>query len=134
MIWKVFAVLFALFLLMVAMLANLGLAGSIFGPIYAFPNGDKIAHFILYGILGLLFSLGFSPGRARLFGLRPLRITLVLVIIATLEEISQNAFDNRSFDLLDLSTTLAGIILFSELGDWFKRAGKPEDPETHPEP
>lgn len=70
------------------------------------PGADKLGHFILYGALAL-FSVGYF-GRDRWKN-----IAAVLAALATLEEYSQSWFPARTFDLLDLAATLAGIVLFA---------------------
>jgi hypothetical protein len=46
----------------------------------------------------------------------PLKSSLVIAALVTLEEISQIAMSNRTFDLLDLIAGLVGIFLFGEIG------------------
>jgi hypothetical protein len=50
------AVLFALFILLVIILADMGQLG-VFGFLNRIPYGDKVGHFLLYGILTLLIDL-----------------------------------------------------------------------------
>ncbi len=63
---------------------------------------DKIGHLIAYG--GLAFLAVAFFGRRRSF-----RVVAVVVIAATLEEISQRAFPTRTFDLADLAMNWIGI-------------------------
>jgi len=114
--WRLLALLFAVFVLFIIITANLGIAGNIFGRVYNFPNGDKIAHFTLFGMLGLLAGLSFPTRRVYLPGIALLKSSLVLGALITLEEISQIAIANRSFDLIDLAASLSGVLLFGEIG------------------
>jgi polysaccharide biosynthesis protein VpsQ len=108
---------FALLLLLLVLVANIGLAGPWFGPLYDFPYGDKVAHFLLIGVLALLVSLGFSDRRVRVLGrFNLLRGSLILAGLVTLEEFSQLFQGARTFSLVDLAAGLAGIYLFGELG------------------
>lgn len=118
-------VLFAIFLVFVVFAANLGLAGALFGILYSFPNGDKLGHFLLFGLLALLAALGFSLSRARLGFWRPLNSALLIALVVTLEELSQIFLANRSFDLIDLLASFAGIFLFSEIGARLRRNPQP---------
>jgi polysaccharide biosynthesis protein VpsQ len=112
--------LFALFLLIIVMLANLGLVAKVFGWLYNYPNGDKVGHFFLMGILAFLASLAFRPYRVRIFKVSILRSSLIIAILVALEEISQQFFPNRTASFLDLAASLAGILLLGELGVFLK--------------
>ncbi len=114
------AILFALLLVALVVIANEGLAGPIFGRFYDFPNGDKVAHFLLMGTLSFLVSLGFSSGRISIFSLRPLKSCLIISAVVALEELSQSFFPGRSASILDLSASLAGVFLLGELGAFMK--------------
>jgi polysaccharide biosynthesis protein VpsQ len=114
------AILFALFTLLVVILADLGLVGQIFGWLYSFPNGDKVGHFILMGTLALLASIGFPTTRIRLFALNLLKSSLILAILICIEELSQMMFPDRIASYLDLAASLAGIFSLGELGAYLK--------------
>jgi VanZ family protein len=77
-----------------------------------FPTGafqraplDKIGHLVAYG--GLAFFAVAFFGRARRW-----RVIGILLVAATLEELSQRAFPTRTFDLGDLAMNLVGILAF----------------------
>lgn len=105
---------FTLFIVLIIILADLGKLG-ILGWLNKIPYGDKAGHFILYGILTLLFDLTLI--RSQRFTLRPsllvLRIALILSLIIGLEEYSQQFFFKRTFDLIDLAFSYLGVIFFS---------------------
>lgn len=115
------ALLFALFLGLVIVLANTGRVGAIFGWIYFFPEGDKVAHFLLWGMLALLVSLGFSTTRVQILSIKVLKSSLIIAVPVILEEISQLFFPERSASLLDLAAGLAGVFLLGEMGAWLRR-------------
>ena len=106
---KIIALLFLLFIILIVIGADNGSLSSYLRGIYDFPGGDKLGHFVLYGILAWLLALAFP---------RPLwpvqfRIPLVIVVLlglATLEEFSQQFFSTRTFDLFDLTCTCLGIV------------------------
>jgi hypothetical protein len=114
--WRLAALIFALLLLIGTFSHSLGVSFGLFGFIYDFPYGDKIAHFILSGMLGLLAGLGFPPRRAHLAVFHPLVSSLVLGLLITIEELSQISFATRAFDLRDLAAGLLGIFLLGEIG------------------
>jgi VanZ family protein len=113
---KWLAALFALLIVCIIVFADMGKLG-ILRFVNSIPYGDKIGHFVLYGILTLLLDLTLL-GSPR-FTLRPnllvLRIALILSLIIGLEEYSQQYFPKRTFDLIDLTFSYLGVIFFSWL-------------------
>ncbi len=103
--------LFAAFLLAVIILADIGQLGFL-GIIYSFPFGDKAGHFILLGILAFLVVLTTLRSR-RFLDLRlvTVSVTLFLALLAAAEEYSQKFFALRTFSLLDLFFSWAGLAL-----------------------
>lgn len=112
---KVLTTLFALFILLIIVLADTGNLG--FLHLLTAHNLDKVGHFILYGILTLLIDLTLLQSRR--FTLRPgllvLRAGLILSLFIGLEELSQLFFASRSFDLVDLAFSYLGVGFFSWL-------------------
>lgn len=110
---KRLAILFSLFIVGIIILADLGMLG-ILGVVNRIPYGDKVGHFLLYGVLTLLIDLALFRSRPDLRpGLIVLRVALVLTLLIGLEEFSQLYFPNRSFDLVDLAFSYLGVIFFS---------------------
>jgi hypothetical protein len=77
--------------------------------LYAFPGGDKVGHFLLMGALSWLINLSLEARPARLLSRDILLGTAVVFIVVTLEEVSQLWFRTRTFSLLDLCFSYAGI-------------------------
>lgn len=110
---KWLAILFSLFIIEIILLADLGMLG-ILGVVNRIPYGDKIGHFLLYGILTLLIDLALFRSRPDLRrSLISLRVALILTLLIGLEEYSQQFFANRSFDLVDLFFSYLGVAFFS---------------------
>lgn len=110
---KYLAIAFSLFIIGVIVLADRGQL-AILGFLNRIPFGDKIGHFVLYGILTLLLDLALFRSLPRLDRrLLSLRIALILILLIGLEEFSQQFFPNRSFDLVDLAFSYLGVIFFS---------------------
>ncbi len=110
---KWLTVLFTLFIILIIVLADTGNLGIV-GFIYHIPYADKLGHFILYGILVLLINLTLfrsipSQTRNRIV----LLSGLTLAILIGIEELSQQNFANRTFDLVDLSASYLGLVFFS---------------------
>jgi len=111
---KWLAILFTIFILLVIILADAGVLAHYVGFIYAFPFGDKVGHFILYGILTLLIDLALFRARPDQSRRRLVVMCgLVLALLIGLEELSQQHFSSRTFDLVDLTFSYLGVIFFS---------------------
>jgi len=110
---KWIAFLFALFIITIIILADLGML-DILGMVNRIPFADKAGHFILYGILTLLIDLTLfrsHPEQNRY--LLAVRCGLILAFLIGLEEFSQRYFINRTFDLVDLTFSYLGVAFFS---------------------
>jgi VanZ family protein len=88
--------------------------------LYQFPGGDKVGHFILYGILSFLLN----TSALTLFSKRdPARlvptVSLLLSIMIGLEEWSQSLFPARTMSITDLMASYAGVTLFAYLAWYF---------------
>lgn len=81
--------------------------------LYAYPNGDKLGHFLLMGALAFAITLAL-PRRGQFPGLG------LLAFVLAAEEFSQRFFGRHS-DLLDLVCSLAGLIVFGGLALWLTR-------------
>lgn len=111
---KWLALLFSLFIILIIVLADAGFLSHYLGFLYNFPWGDKAGHFILYGILTLLINLTLF--RSRPYQSRKLlavKCGLTLALLIGLEELSQQYFSNRTFDLVDLTFSYLGLVSFS---------------------
>lgn len=108
---KLIAFLFVLFILVIAYWADTDSMPEVIKALIRFPNGDRLGHFVLYGLLAFLLAWAF-PKRSWLLRQRgwfPVG-SLVAVVGAALEEISQLFFVNRTADLVDLGCGLLGIL------------------------
>ncbi|MEM7550558.1 MAG: VanZ family protein [Bacteroidota bacterium] len=75
--------------------------------------GDKIGHFSLFGILSALLNLALRFRTVTLSGFNIYKSSVLVLSFALLEEISQLAFPNRTFDLTDVAFDILGVITFS---------------------
>lgn len=112
---KYIAVFFLIFIIAVVVLADTGNLPHSIRALYDFPNGDKLGHFILFGLLDFFLARAFLssfPSRPR--GWVTLSIGLTLALLIALEEWSQKLFSTRTFDLMDLSAGYLGLLV----GGW----------------
>jgi polysaccharide biosynthesis protein VpsQ len=119
---KWLAILFTLFIILVIVLADAGVLNRYVGFIYEIPFGDKVGHFILYGILTLLIDLALFRARPDQSRKRlAVQCGLVLAVLIGLEEISQLHFSSRTFDLVDLTFSYLGVAFFSWVAVWMQK-------------
>ena len=112
-IMKRLTILFSLFIILIIVLADSGNLG-ILRIANQIPYGDKIGHFVLYGILILLLdltSVRSLPNRSP--KLIIVTMGLLLALLIGLEEFSQKYFSKRTFDLVDLTFSYLGVTFFS---------------------
>ncbi len=109
---KYITVLFTIFIIFVIVLADSGNIPPFIRSIYDFKNGDKLGHFILYGLLTFFITRTFLfslPSKSRSWV--TLSIGLILALGIALEEFSQKYFSTRTFDLIDLSASFLGVLV-----------------------
>jgi len=109
---KYIAALFLVFIIGVVILADAGVLSSYMRNFYGFPYGDKIGHFVLFGLLNFFITRAFLtslPSRPR--GWVTLSVGLILALFIVLEEYSQKFFVTRTFSWLDLSASLLGVLV-----------------------
>jgi len=116
---RVLTILFLLFVVYIIWAAdNKALPAGIY-ELYHYPNGDKIGHFFLLGILTFLINCSLPDKSIKLVSLFIPLGTLLVTILSILEEISQTFFPARTFSLLDMGTSLLGVAFFSLLSTFF---------------
>jgi polysaccharide biosynthesis protein VpsQ len=107
--------LFLLFLFYVIVAADKGAIPPFIRAIYYFPHGDWVGHFVLYGILAWLAVRAF-PRQIILGGWKFFLSALFVILMATIEELSQFWFPTRTPDFFDLSFGVLGTIVGTWLG------------------
>lgn len=108
---KYLAFLFTLFIIAVIILANLDAFPPFVRKLYDFPNGDKLGHLILFGLLNFFLTSAFltrfthDPKRVAL------SVGLILALAVAAEEYSQRFFSARTFDMVDLMASYVGVFI-----------------------
>ena len=112
---KYFAIFFSLFIIAIIILADRNAFPPYIRAIYDFPNGDKVGHFILFGLLNFFIIRAFlsSPRTADPKRVA-LSVSLILALLIGAEEWSQRYFSVRTVDLVDLTASYLGLIV----GSW----------------
>ncbi|MBT7073828.1 MAG: hypothetical protein HN922_02845 [Anaerolineae bacterium] len=120
-----------IFALIIIFLADSGNLPRVIRQLYDFPNGDKIGHFFLMGLLSYtlnqaaLSTRNSSSNKKRNdrdlnLGRLIWTVSLSLAFFVTFEEISQIYFPHRTFSLSDLAVNYLGIALFAWIA-WKRR-------------
>ena len=102
--------LFIGFIIYLADTADYNFAFRLIGHI---PNGDKLMHGLLYGVMALLLNYGLNFKSKKIFGFN-MQIGAILVLtFAGLEEITQYWLPSRTCDVFDFVADVVGVVLFS---------------------
>ncbi|MEI7947392.1 MAG: VanZ family protein [bacterium] len=111
------------FLLYLLWAADSGHLPRFASSIYHFPNGDKIGHFGLYGMVAFFLALAFP----RVCHVKHLRIPIVIasfLIFSVAEEWSQSLFFRRNADPIDALCSCAGILVGTWAAYWVRKSRK----------
>jgi VanZ family protein len=111
---KYIGAFFLFFVIIVIVLADNGSLPHSIHMLYDFPNGDKVGHFMLFGLLNFFVTRAFFssfPTKPR--GWVTLLIGLTLTLLIELEEWSQQFFSTRTFDIVDFLASFAGVLTFA---------------------
>jgi polysaccharide biosynthesis protein VpsQ len=96
-------------------LADTGCTNPTFVAIREARHVDKICHFGLFGVLAFLVNRALGYKTWSLGGVDVPAGPAVILAVATLEELSQRYFPNRTVDFVDWIADFAGVALFTWL-------------------
>ncbi len=89
------------------------------GPLYIvyhIPYGDKVAHFVLFGLLSMFLNLAaFEKWPAVSRTTLALRIDGIQMALMALEELSQALFPQRTASIWDVLAGYLGVAAFTGL-------------------
>lgn len=87
-----------------------------------FNISDIVGHFVLVGALGFFAALVAE----QMFIIGPikiLKVVVVFMVLATIEETTQIIRPNRGFSFADMGANVLGLFVFSKIGEkvkaWF---------------
>ncbi len=112
---KLWAGVFAVLLVALIIGADLGYL-SLPNIVYRFPYGDKVVHFVLFGLMSLLANLAIfeaQPRRSRVS--LALMTCLLLALLIGFEEYSQQWLPSRQASLGDFAAGVLGVVVFAWL-------------------
>jgi VanZ family protein len=113
--FKRITIVFFIFILWIIFSADTGRQNIFFKFVNSIPNGDKLGHFFLFGVLTLSLNFALKFKAIKLWQKLPLGTVLVSVFVL-LEELSQAFFPNRNLDIADLIADGLGILIFTFIG------------------
>ena len=102
-------------------------SASWYKPAFAWVKtyaSDKWLHFVLVGTMALLLNLSLNLAAVSRWSSWLLWGTFTMLLLATLEELSQQWLSNRTFDLSDLACNYLGILIIGHLPWLFRRNTK----------
>jgi uncharacterized membrane protein YhaH (DUF805 family) len=124
------ALAFLVFLGAIIFFADTGTMPAVIYRLYAFPNGDKVGHFALMGLLALALNLALSARRIRIAGRSVLLGSLLALLFVSIEELTQALSRHRTLSILDLGFSYLGILFASLLIIFL--LPKPQQHHQHP--
>src|SRR5215204_725624 len=120
---KIFLVVYIFILAFIIFLADRKGTRYLLNFVGNIPYGDKLGHFLLMGGFSFLLNLVLNARTFKLWKINYLLGSLIVLVIVTIEEISQNFVAGRTFDWGDLVFDFLGIFLFGELAGFICRRG-----------
>lgn len=108
---------FALFLVAIIIMANMGLIVVIV-DYFRLPLYDKLGHFVLIGIMGFLVNLMLKCERMRIGRFWVLKGNVWVLIPVSVEELSQGLMPTRTLSLEDWLMDVAGLLFFGWIAQW----------------
>lgn len=112
---KIPALLFFLFICWIIFLADTDQENWIMKIGHSIRYGDKIGHFVLYGLLSFFINVGMSFRRIRIQKYYIFVGSAAVLLFAFIEEFTQLFLIHRNFDFIDMLFDVLGIASFSIL-------------------
>jgi membrane associated rhomboid family serine protease len=112
---------FIVFFICIILIADLGQGKPWWSFIEKIPYGDKVGHLGLVGMLSFLCNLAFPSKKTGVLGSFVTRTTLVLLILLSLEELSQGFIKGRTLDFYDWLADLAGLAIGQFAAVWIHK-------------
>jgi len=108
-------VMFFIFILWIIYKVDTGQDSLFFDLIRDVPYGDKMGHFILFGLLVLGVNIATKFKQVKIGAINIFVGTVLVFMFVLVEELSQYFLPMRTLDIMDLCADIAGIILFSAI-------------------
>ncbi|MEO1415458.1 MAG: VanZ family protein [Bacteroidota bacterium] len=106
---------FLILIISIIWIVDTGRGTAVLDMVHRIPLGDKMGHFFLMGILSLLVNLSFKLRTFTVWGREVLLGTTLVLIVVTLEELSQGFVPTRNLSFQDWVADFLGIVLAGRL-------------------
>jgi len=113
-IGTVFIVLFG-FIVWIIYEADTGAANIFLQMVHKVPMGDKLGHIWLFGMLAFILNIALSLKTLRIMKWNMQVGSLLVLLFAVVEELSQGLFATRSLDAWDVIADAFGVYLAAYL-------------------
>lgn len=107
------SILFFTFICWLISMADLNKENLIMTIGHKVPSGDKIGHFLLFGMLAYFLNCALKFKQFNYKNRRLYLGSVIVLLFAVCEEFSQLAFENRTFDWVDMVFDFWGVITLS---------------------
>lgn len=114
-ILKILAGIYIVFLASIIALSDIKETQYLFKTIRRIPFADKFGHLILMGLFALVLNVLLNFRQIQVWKSYSFLGSLIVLVLITIEEVSQIFVPNRDFDLMDLLTNYLGVFLFGIL-------------------
>jgi VanZ family protein len=118
---KIFLVVYIFILAVIIFLADRKGTRYMLNFVGNIPYGDKLGHFLLMGGFSFLLNLVLNARNFKFWKISYLLGSLIVLVVVTIEEISQKFVSGRTFDWSDLVFDFLGIFIFGELAKFICR-------------
>jgi len=99
------------------------------------PFGDKVFHFLMFGGLALMANLALASRGRRSLARAIVMGSILVLIVATAEEYSNNFVPRRDWSLGDLTANYLGVVCLGVLPLWpWQLASRPLATEPNDSP
>jgi VanZ family protein len=106
----VLAIGYAVALFVVLLCADVGVLAPLAQHVNAYPVLDNVVHFFMYGGLALVVNAALARARRGTLTRAIVTGSVVVLIVATIEEYSNLLVPNRGWAVSDLTANLFGIV------------------------
>lgn len=117
--------LYASFLLVVVLLADSGRLPTFAQYLHDLPHADKVIHFLLFGTLALCTNATLTGSRRWSCTRAVVAGSILIALIATLDEGTNLLVAHRSWSLGDLAANYLGVICLGVVPLWGRRRELP---------
>ena len=113
MLKRILTISYIFFIIWIVLCANFDWPNPILQSVKKIMFYDKIGHILLLGLLTFMVNWMFNWKTLPILKKKWLGASVIIFIIATIDEFSQLFINTRSFDLIDLMFNYLGIVIIS---------------------